>query len=93
MSDPAPPPTPGRDKIGVIVACHNQGRHVGEALASLDRQTHGNWEAVLVDDASTDATATAAKGQDEGLAQEERPRAAATDNREMAFFIEDVSFS
>ena len=55
MSDPAPPPTPGRDKIGVIVACHNQGRHVGEALASRDRQTHGNWEAVLVDDASTDS--------------------------------------
>lgn len=42
------------DRVGVIVACHNQGKTVGEAIASLQEQTHEDWEAILVDDASTD---------------------------------------
>lgn len=61
MSDPAPESasTPNRELVGVIVACHNQGRLVGDALASLNRQTHECWKAVLVDDASTDQESAA----------------------------------
>lgn len=41
-------------RISVIVPCHDYGRYVGEALASLDAQTRRPDEIVVVDDGSTD---------------------------------------
>lgn len=40
--------------ISVVVPVHNGSRWLGETLESLYRQTHTNFEIVLIDDASTD---------------------------------------
>lgn len=45
-----------RPKVTVYVPCHQYGRFVEECLASLARQTLPEWEAVLIDDGSTDDT-------------------------------------
>lgn len=44
--------------VTVIVPGFDVGPYAAEALESLRRQSFGDWVAVLVDDASTDATAT-----------------------------------
>ena len=44
--------TPGR--IAAIITCHNLGRTLLEALASVERQTRPATEIIIVDDASTD---------------------------------------
>lgn len=41
-------------RVSVIMASYNQGQYVAEALASLHAQTVGDWEAIVVDDGSTD---------------------------------------
>jgi len=45
-------------RVSVVVASYNYGRYIGEALESLRAQTCADWEAVIVDDGSTDDTAT-----------------------------------
>ena len=42
--------------ISVIIPCHNAAAFVGYTLASLQAQTFTDWEAILIDDGSTDAT-------------------------------------
>lgn len=42
--------------ISVIMPTYNYGHLIGEALESLIAQTCTNWECIVVDDASTDAT-------------------------------------
>jgi glycosyltransferase involved in cell wall biosynthesis len=44
------------ESVSVIVPAFNRASCIGEALESLQRQTHGNWNAIVVDDCSTDAT-------------------------------------
>jgi glycosyltransferase involved in cell wall biosynthesis len=60
---PAAPSTPGssapageRPDISIIVACYNAASTLADTLASLHAQTHERWEAVCVDDGSTDST-------------------------------------
>ena len=43
-------------QFSVIIACYNASETLGETLASLRAQTCPNWEAICVDDGSTDAT-------------------------------------
>ena len=43
-------------RITVHVPCFNYGRFLGEALNSLLEQSFVDWEAIVVDDASTDDT-------------------------------------
>lgn len=43
-------------KISVIIPVYNQERFIGEALNSLLEQTLREWEAVCIDDGSTDAS-------------------------------------
>ena len=43
--------------ISVVVPCFNVRRYVATALESLLAQSHARWEAVFVDDGSTDGTA------------------------------------
>lgn len=42
-------------RITVVVPTHNRPRLLAEALASLGQQTFTDWEAIVVDDASTPA--------------------------------------
>jgi glycosyltransferase involved in cell wall biosynthesis len=44
-------------RITVHVPCYNYGRFLRDALDSLLRQSFAAWEAVVIDDASTDETA------------------------------------
>ncbi|MEM9475128.1 MAG: glycosyltransferase family 2 protein [Pseudomonadota bacterium] len=48
---------PHQPSISVIMAAHNAGRYVGEAMATVLAQTHGDLELIIADDGSTDETA------------------------------------
>jgi glycosyltransferase involved in cell wall biosynthesis len=48
--------------VSVVLATHDQARWLPETLASVRAQTYTDWELLLVDDGSTDATATIAAG-------------------------------
>lgn len=43
-------------KVSVIIPCYNYGRFLGETLESLFQQSYPHWEAIVVDDGSTDNT-------------------------------------
>lgn len=43
--------------VSVIVPVHNGGRFIDEALSSLEAQSWSRWEALVIDDGSTDDTA------------------------------------
>lgn len=58
-------------EISVIVPCYNQGVFLAEALDSLLSQTLQEWECIVVDDGSTDNSATVAKSY---VARDERIR-------------------
>lgn len=49
-------------EVAVIVPAFNAARWLREALQSVQAQTFANWELVVVDDGSTDATAEIAAG-------------------------------
>jgi glycosyltransferase involved in cell wall biosynthesis len=61
----------------VLVAAYNGEAFIGEALASLSAQTCGDFEAIVVDDGSTDATASIAAA---AAARDERFRLIRQDN-------------
>lgn len=46
--------------VSVIIPCHNHGRFLGDAVGSVQGQTYRNHQVVVVDDGSTDDTATVA---------------------------------
>ena len=43
-------------RVSVIIPCFNVRSYIGAALDSLLRQDHRNWEAIVIDDGSTDGT-------------------------------------
>ncbi len=45
-----------RPDVSIIVPCYNAADTVHDTLASLRTQTHPDWEAICVDDGSTDQT-------------------------------------
>ncbi len=57
-SPPAVPGTGGSLPAGtgvqVVIACHNDGDFLAEAIASVDQYAHGATELTVVDDGSTD---------------------------------------
>jgi glycosyltransferase involved in cell wall biosynthesis len=53
-------------RISVVIRCHNYGRFLAEAVASLLGQTRPPDEIVIVDDGSTDETAAVVGGLDVG---------------------------
>jgi glycosyltransferase involved in cell wall biosynthesis len=44
-------------KVSVLIPLYNSAPYIVATLDSLCRQSHDNWEAILVDDGSTDETA------------------------------------
>jgi glycosyltransferase involved in cell wall biosynthesis len=50
------PPT-----VSVIIPCFNQARFLGDCLASLQGQTYPHWQAIIVNDGSTDDTEAVAR--------------------------------
>jgi glycosyltransferase involved in cell wall biosynthesis len=47
--------------ISIVVPNHNKGGFIGETLDSLLSQTFTDWEAIIVDDASTDSSLSVIK--------------------------------
>src|SRR5262245_38190413 len=45
-----------RPLISVVIPVYNRARIIARALKSVQEQTHQNWEAIVVDDGSTDDT-------------------------------------
>lgn len=45
-----------RPKVTVYIPSHQYGRYLEQCLDSLARQTLGDWEAILINDGSTDST-------------------------------------
>lgn len=48
-------------QISIIVAAYNAERYLAETLESVQAQTHQDWELVIIDDGSRDATAAIAQ--------------------------------
>lgn len=46
------------EKVSVIMPCFNASRHIAEAIESVLVQTHGNLELIVINDASTDQSAS-----------------------------------
>lgn len=63
--------------VTVIIAAWGTGAYLGETLSSLQAQTRGDWEAVVIDDGDTQAVAAAVAP----FAGDKRIRLLATDNR------------
>jgi glycosyltransferase involved in cell wall biosynthesis len=42
--------------VSIVIPCYQQGIFLGDAVSSLQAQTHCNWEALIVNDGSTDET-------------------------------------
>ena len=53
-------PTDGNARVSVIVPAHNAARTISETLESLLAQTSDSWEAIVVDDGSSDETVVVA---------------------------------
>jgi GT2 family glycosyltransferase len=51
-------------RVSVIIPAHEAAGYIEDTLRSVVAQTVGDWEAVVVDDASADGTAQAAEGID-----------------------------
>lgn len=47
--------------VSVIVPCHDQARFLPDAVASVRAQNYPHWECIIIDDGSTDETATVAE--------------------------------
>lgn len=55
-------PSAGRDLTSVVIPVRNGARFLAQAIGSVQAQTHGQTEIIIIDDGSTDATARLAEG-------------------------------
>ena len=68
----------GSPLVSVVIPTYNQSEYLGAALDSLMAQTYENWEAVVVNDGSTDETAALLEKY---ASQDSRIRPVTTQNR------------
>jgi glycosyltransferase involved in cell wall biosynthesis len=61
-------------RVSVIVPARNAAALLGQALDSIVAQTYEDWEAIVADDASSDATAVVAAGRDPRISCVRSPR-------------------
>ena len=50
------------DLVSIIMPSYNTGRYIAESIRSVQAQTYGNWELLIVDDCSTDDSLTVIGG-------------------------------
>jgi glycosyltransferase involved in cell wall biosynthesis len=67
--------------VSVIIPCYNQGRFLGEAIESVLRQSHQPTEVVVVNDGSSDDTASVAERYGVRCVQQANAGLAAARNR------------
>jgi glycosyltransferase involved in cell wall biosynthesis len=72
--------------VAVTIPTFNRSAYLAEAIASVQRQTYGDWRLVVVDDGSTDGTAAVVRRFMEGdsrirLRMQDRAGGAAARNR------------
>jgi glycosyltransferase involved in cell wall biosynthesis len=70
-----------RPLVSVVIAAHNEERYIAECLRSLSRQTYSPIEIIVVDDGSTDETATLASQEGTTLIRQDHVGAGAARNR------------
>lgn len=70
--------------VTVVIPCYNQASYLGEAIESVQAQTHRGFEIVVVDDGSTDATAAVAGRHDVRLLQQDNAGLSAARNAGLA---------
>jgi glycosyltransferase involved in cell wall biosynthesis len=58
-----------RPLISVVVPAHNARLFIGETVSSIQRQTLGDWECVVIDDGSADGTFEEAQAAIQFLAE------------------------
>ncbi|CAN5899454.1 hypothetical protein BH23ACT5_BH23ACT5_10640 [soil metagenome] len=63
--------------VSIVVAAYNAEDTIGDTLTSIAAQTHVHWEAIVVDDGSTDGTAEIAR---EGQNRDDRFRVTTRSN-------------
>jgi GT2 family glycosyltransferase len=62
FAEPMPAPAAGWPRASVVVCSFNGARWIGECLAALGALEYPDYEVIVVDDGSTDATAAIAAG-------------------------------
>lgn len=45
-----------KDLVSIITPTYNSAKYIRETIASVQNQSHANWEMILIDDCSTDNT-------------------------------------
>jgi len=89
--------------ISIIIPCYNQGRFLGCAIESVLRQTYTWWEAMVVDDGSTDDTSLVAQAfadtrmryvrqNNQGLCAARNAGVAAASGKYLAFLDADDAY-
>jgi len=62
VTAPEPPAGAPPAAVSVVIPCYQQAAYLAEAVESVVGQTYADWEVVIVDDGSSDATAAVAEG-------------------------------
>jgi glycosyltransferase involved in cell wall biosynthesis len=61
-------------RVSIVIPAYNAAAVLAQTLDSIIAQTYEDWEAIVVDDASTDETAAVASGRDSRISCVRSPR-------------------